>query len=411
MKISACRSCASSELWPVLSLGDTPLANSYLLPAALSEPEPRFPLDLVLCPRCSLLQITETVPPEVLFRDYLYFSSFSDTMQKHAADLARRLTAELGLGPSSLAAEVASNDGYLLQHYLGAGVPVLGIEPARNIAERARQRGIRTIDEFFGAEQAQKIADGGERADVIHAHNVLAHVADLNGFVEGFRRLLAPNGVVVNESPYIGPFLEHVEYDTIYHEHLCYYSLTALDALFRAHDLVIVNAEKIAIHGGSLRIFARHAAHPDARPGPAVQALLAEEEAWGVRTRAPYERFAQQVERVRREVRAKIRELRQQGKRVAAYGAAAKGSTLLNTIGLEAGDIEFVCDRSPYKQGRVMPGVHIPIVSADELAARQPDYCLLLAWNFADEILQQQRAFREKGGKFILPLPEVKVVG
>jgi SAM-dependent methyltransferase len=408
VKITACRACGCGELEPVVSLGDTPLANSYLRPESLSEPEPRFPLDLVRCPRCSLVQITETVPPEVLFRDYLYFSSFSDTMLQHARELTARLTRELGLGPGSLAAEVASNDGYLLQNYLAAGVPVLGIEPAHNVAERARQRGVRTIDEFFGADLARQLASQGERADVIHANNVLAHVADLNGFVEGFRLLLGPNGVVVSESPYIGPFLERVEYDTIYHEHLCYYSLTTLDRLFRSHGLVIVEAERLAIHGGSLRIFARH--EGQAQQGESVRALLAEEAAWGVLSSAPYERFARQVERVRREVHEMVRRLRSEGKRVAAYGAAAKGSTLLNTVNLGPDDLEFVCDRSPHKQGRLMPGVHIPIVSAEELARRQPDYCLLLAWNFADEILVQQAEYRRKGGQFIVPLPEVKVI-
>lgn len=404
-----CRACGHHGLVPIVSLGETPLANSYLLPEDLVQPEPRFALDLVRCPRCTLVQITETVPPEVLFRNYLYFSSFSDTMLRHAQAIADRMVTSLGLGPQSLAAEVASNDGYLLQNYRRAGVPVLGIEPALNIARQAEERGVRTIADFFGEALATRLAASGEQADVIHANNVLAHVADLNGFVEGFRRFLKPSGVVVSESPYLKPFLDHAEFDTVYHEHLCYYSLTALDALFRSHGLVIEDAEPVAIHGGSMRIFARHQAA--ARPTERVQRLLADEQAWGVADEAPYRAFADHVARIRRDVVRVVRDLRAQGKTVAAYGAAAKGSTLLNTTGLGVGDLDFVCDRSPHKQGRVMPGVHVPIVSADELATRRPDYCLLLAWNFADEIMRQQAAYVQAGGRFILPLPDVTIVG
>lgn len=384
------------------------LANSYLRPEQLSEPEPTFPLDLVRCRACQLVQITCTVPPEVLFRDYLYLSSFSTTMLKHAETLVTRLVAERGLGPGSLAAEVASNDGYLLQYYAQAGVPVLGIEPARNVAEIARGKGVRTVDEFFDAELAARLCDEGLGADVIHANNVLAHVADLNGFVEGFRILLKADGVVVSESPYLGEFLRHVEFDTIYHEHLCYYSLTALVNLFRRHGLEIEHCEHLPIHGGSLRIFARHPAV--ARPTKQVAELLASEQAWGVDRDEPYRTFAAGVERVKQEVVTLVRSLRAQGKTVAAYGAAAKGTVLLNACGLTADDLAFVCDKNPLKQGRLMPGVHVPIVSPDQLAAGTADYCLILAWNVADEIRREQSAFTARGGKFIVPIPTVQVV-
>jgi SAM-dependent methyltransferase len=391
-----------------VSLGDMPLANSYLRPEDLAKPEAKFPLDLVRCTSCELVQITCTVPPEVLFRDYLYLSSCSNTMLEHAETLVTRLIRERGLGPNSLAAEVASNDGYLLQYYVRAGVPVLGIEPARNVAEIARSNGVRTVDEFFGALLATQLREQGHAANVIHANNVLAHVADLNSFVEGFRILLAPDGVVVSESPYLADFLRKVEFDTIYHEHLCYYSLTALMHLFRRHDLEIEDCEMLPIHGGSMRIFARHA--KAARPSERVAKLLDEEQRWGVATDAPYNAFADGISRVTAKVIALVRQLRSEGKRVCAYGAAAKGTILLNACGLGAADIEFVCDRNPLKQGRLMPGAHVPIVDPSQLLASNPDYCLLLAWNVADEIRRSHAAWAARGGRFIVPIPDVEVL-
>ncbi len=409
MTLATCRSCGTSPLESIVSLGIVPLANSFLKPDDLARPEPRYPLDLVRCSRCALVQITEVVPPEVLFRDYLYFSSYSTTMLEHARSLVDRLVRERDLGPQHLAVEVASNDGYLLQYYKQAGVPVLGIEPARNVAAVAeRERGVRTISEFFGEPLACKLVAEGQRADVIHANNVLAHVADLNGFVEGFRILLSDDGVVISESPYLRPFLEHVEFDTIYHEHLYYYSLTALDCLFRRHGLIIVDCEPIAIHGGSLRIFACR--EGQVQVTPRVKVLLDEEARWGVDKAAPYAQFASNVERVKRVTTILVHQLKAEGKRVCAYGAAAKGTVLLNTTGLGKADLDFVCDRSPHKQGRLMPGVHVPIVPAERLAAERPDYCLLLSWNFADEILQQQAEYHAKGGRFIIPIPNVRIL-
>jgi len=403
-----CRSCDGVEFYPVVSLGDTPLANALLGADDLLSAEDRFPLVVVGCRGCSLVQITETVPPERLFRHYAYFSSFSDTMLDHASRLVSSLVAERSLGAGSLAMEVASNDGYLLQQYLSRGVPVLGIEPAQNIAAVARDRGIDTITEFFGAATAASLAAGGRFADVLHAHNVLAHVPDLRGFVEGVRLVLAPAGIAVIEVPYVKELLDRCEFDTIYHEHLSYFSLTALDRLWRAGGLRIVNVERVAIHGGSLRLFIEH--DRGQAPSPAVAALLAEEEGWGVREAATYAQFGERVAALGRELTATLRRLKDEGARIAAYGAAAKGSTLLNVFGLDGSLIDFVVDRSPHKQGRYMPGVHLPIYPPAHLLATQPEYVLLLSWNVADEVLTQQAEYRGRGGHFIVPVPTVRIV-
>ncbi|HEX8557334.1 MAG TPA: class I SAM-dependent methyltransferase [Pyrinomonadaceae bacterium] len=406
-----CRACGQEGLKVVLSLGRTPLANALLSEAQLGEPEETYPLDLAFCPGCSLVQITETVPPETLFREYFYLSSFSETMVRHAEKIAARLVAERALGPGSLVVEVASNDGYLLQFYKRAGVPVLGVEPATNIARVAEEeRGVPTLCDFFGAELAARLAAEGRRADVIHANNVLAHVADLNGVVEGFARLLKDDGVAVIEAPYVKEMIDGVEFDTIYHEHLCYFSLTALDRLFRRHGLLIKDVELLPIHGGTLRIFAgRDAGGGGARSG-AVARLLEEERAWGVDREEFYAGFGAKVERLRQDLVSLLRRLKAEGKRVAVYGASAKGSTLLNYFRLGGDVLDFVADRSTVKQGRYTPGTRLLISPPDRLLEEMPDYCLLLTWNFADEILEQQREYRERGGRFIIPIPEVRVV-
>ncbi len=404
-----CRSCGSPDLRLILSLGHTPLANALLTAEQLGAPEPVYPLDVVFCSNCALVQITETVPPEVLFSDYLYFSSFSDTMLKHAEALADELTQARGLGAESLVVEIASNDGYLLQFYKQRGVPVLGIEPAANIARAAEaERGIPTLCEFFGAELGQRLRAEGQQADVIHAHNVLAHVADLNGVVQGIAALLKPDGVAVIEVPYVKDLIDHREFDTIYHEHLCYFSLTALDRLFARYGLVIADVRRVPIHGGSLQI---HAMRADAAVrSAAVQTLLAEEAAWGVDDFAFYAGFACAIEALRADLRTLLGSLKAQGKALAAYGASAKGSTLLNYCGIGAETLDFVADRSTYKQGRYTPGTHLPIVAPATLLQEQPDYVLLLTWNFADEILDQQAEYRRRGGQFIIPIPQVRVV-
>jgi SAM-dependent methyltransferase len=406
---TSCRSCGGSGLELVLSLGTTPLANSLVRDPGQGA-EPRYPLDLVFCPTCTLVQITETVPPEELFSEYLYFSSFSDTMLAHARELVGRFTSTCRLGPTSLAMEIASNDGYLLQYYRNAGIPVLGIEPARNVAKVAvEERGIPTLAEFFDLALAKRLCAEGKRADIVHANNVLAHVADLNGFVAGIRELLKPEGIAALEFPYLGDMIDRCEFDTIYHEHLCYYSLGALKHLFERHGLKIVEVERIPIHGGSLLLQASRAESARAT-GPSVAALLAEEHSRGMVSIDFYRAFARRVFELKDELVALLGRLKRDGKRIAAYGAAAKGSTLLNVFGIGTETLDFVADRSTYKQGRYMPGVRIPIVAPERLREAMPDYTLLLTWNFADEIFRQQAEYRRLGGRFIVPLPEVRIV-
>lgn len=404
---TTCRSCGFADLTTVLDLGRTPLANSLLTAEQLDRPEPAYPLDLAFCPRCTLAQITETVPPEDLFRDYLYFSSFSDTMLRHARELVGRLVVERQLDAGSLAVEIASNDGYLLQYYRDAGVPVLGVEPARNIARVAEEKGIPTVAEFFGLEVAQGLAREGRQADVIHANNVLAHVANLNGVVAGIATLLKPTGVAVVETPYVKDLIDHTEFDTIYHEHLCYYSLTALDHLFRRHGLAVVDVERLPIHGGSLRV---SMGHQGVEPAARVRAMLREEESWGVGDAAFYAGFGAKVARLRDDLCSLLASLKADGRRIAAYGASAKGSTLLNYCGIGRETLEYVVDRSTVKQGHYTPGTHLPIYGPEKLLDDRPNDVLLLTWNFADEILEQQAAYRRGGGRFVIPIPAPRVV-
>ena len=401
-----CRSCGHGDLDLVLSLGRTPLANALLAENQLQQPEDTYPLDLVFCPQCSLVQITETVPPERLFAHYLYFTSFSDTMVQYARELAARVVSSRHLDAGSLVVELASNDGYLLQFYRDAGVPVLGIEPATNIAEEARRKGIRTMDRFFGSELASELKSQGMLADVVHANNVLAHVADLNGFVGGIATILKPEGVAIIEVPYVRTMVEALEFDTIYHEHLCYFSLTALDALFARHGLHLVDVETLPIHGGTLRI----SVQPRGAPSEAVRTMLEDERKLGMDRFEFYARFGDRVRALRNDLRSMLEDLKRSQKSLAAYGASAKGSTLLNFMGIGSETLDFVVDRSTVKQGLYTPGTHLPILPPAAVLDRKPDYLLLLVWNFEAEVLRQQEAYRQQGGKFIIPVPQPKVV-
>ncbi|HPU33042.1 MAG TPA: class I SAM-dependent methyltransferase [Phycisphaerae bacterium] len=407
MKIAtACRSCGGTNLTRVLDLGRTALADRLLTEAMLAEEEPVFPLTVWYCSACSLVQIREQVAPEILFGDlYQYFSSFSDALLRHSRDNAERLIEQRRLGPGSLVVELASNDGYMLKNFKAWGIPVLGIDPAPGPAKAAIAAGIDTMMTFFTRDLARQLRSEGRAADVIIANNVLAHVPDLNGFVEGIGILLKEDGVAVIEAPYVKDLIEHCEFDTIYHQHLCYFSISALRHLFARHGLHLNHVMHLPIHGGSLRLFVEK--RP--APSPQLQAMLEAEVAAGVVTPEYYLDFAKRVEAIKTDLLNLLKELKANGKRIAAYGAAAKGCTLLNYTGIGPETLDFVVDRNIHKHGRYMPGRHVPIRPVEQLLTEMPDYTLLLAWNFADEIISQQAAYVQRGGRFIVPVPTPRV--
>ena len=401
-----CRSCGAAGLETVLDLGSTPLADRMPPASQADTPEPRFPLEVAFCPECSLLQILETVDPAMLFdADYPYFSSFSRFLLEHSRDNVLEIIERRGLGPGSLVVELASNDGYLLRNYVEKGVPVLGIDPVPALCEAAEKIGVRSRAEFFGLEVARKLVAEGFRADVIHGNNVLAHVADTNGFVAGIAALLKDDGLAVIEFPYVRDLIDHCEFDTIYHEHLCYFSATAVDKLLRRHGLFLNDVRRLPLHGGSLRLYI---GKQDA-PNDAVTGLLAEERALGLDAIGYYREFSERVEDLREQLLDLLHGLKTAGRSFAAYGAAAKGSTLINYVGIGNDILDFVADKNVHKQGRLMPGQRIPIVAAEEIAARRPDYVLLLPWNLESEILAQEQAYRDAGGKFIIPVPSPRI--
>jgi SAM-dependent methyltransferase len=384
-----------------------PHSDGLLTEGQLAEPEPKYPLELAFCPYCTLVQILETVSPDVLFgSDYPYYSSFSDTWVEHARRHALELMESRSLSEQRLVVEIASNDGYLLKHFAERGIPVLGIDPAPGPAQAAIEIGVPTRQAFFGADLGRELRSEGKVADVIVANNVLAHVADTNGFVEGLRILVATDGLVTIEVPYVRDLIALGEFDTIYHQHLCYFSLRSLDVLFRRHGLYINDVRRLTTHGGSLRIYV------ESREGtqPTVSRLLGEEGELAMDRLDHYRAFAHRVHDIRRMIRELVENLVAGGKRIAAYGAAAKGTIMLNYVGLGPDLVRYVVDRNVHKQGRYVPGVRLPIHGPEYLMEDRPDYLIILPWNLTDEITAQQADYRAAGGQFIVPIPEPRIL-
>ena len=406
-EVKFCRICGRGGLYKFLDLGSTPLANSFLK-TGKEKDEPAYPLNVLFCGKCGLVQLGYIVPPERMFLDYIYFSSTSDTMRAHFARLADEVL-ERFTKPGSLVVEVASNDGVLLRNMLGKGVRILGVEPATNIAEVANKAGVETLNEFFNSTTAARIAADRGRARVVLANNVFAHIPDLHDFVKGLDALMEKDGVAVIEVPYLADMYEKREFDTIYHEHLAYISLKPLVHLFGGHSMEIFDVKRVPVHGGTIRIYVQRKGGPN-RGGEEVGELLALEERMGLHAKPAYDRFARDVEELRKELTGLLKKLRSEGKRVVGYGAPAKGNTLLNYFHIGRDLLEYTVDKSPYKVGMFTPGTKLPVYDVSRILSDRPDYVLILAWNFSDEIIRQQSAYHKSGGHFIIPVPSPKIV-
>jgi len=406
---SGCRFCGAALEHTFVDLGASPLAQSFLSREQLTQMEPFYPLHVYVCGKCFLVQLQEFVAPENIFSDYLYFASYSDSWLAHAKAYTDLMVERFSINEKSLVVEIASNDGYLLQYFVEKRVPVLGVEPAANVAAVAVQKGIPSLVKFFNSDAARELAAKGQRADLLLGNNVLAHVPDINNFVAGMKILLSPTGVITMEFPHLMRLMAENQFDTIYHEHFSYFSFLAVERIFASHRLTLFDVQELPTHGGSLRIFARHTEDASKLVGPRVTELRAREESAGFHQLETYSRFAEQVKETKRKLLEFLIQAKQNGKKIAAYGAAAKGNTLLNYCGVRTDFIDYVVDRSPYKQGKVLPGVRIPIYAPEHIQETRPDYLLILPWNLKDEIIKNNAYLREWGGQFVVPIPEVKV--
>jgi C-methyltransferase C-terminal domain/Putative zinc binding domain/Methyltransferase domain len=408
--LPSCRFCAAPLRHTFVDLGMSPLCESYVPAERLGAMEPFYPLHARICERCLLVQLEEFVAPEEIFTEYAYFSSYSDSWVAHAGGYVEMAVERFGLGPDSLVVELASNDGYLLQHVVERGIPALGIEPAANVAEAARERGIETVVEFFGRELAARLVAEGRRADLLAANNVMAHVPDLNDFVGGMEPLLSPDGVVTIEVPHLVRLVEDNQYDTIYHEHFSYFSFLTAGRVLSAHGLDVFDVDELATHGGSLRLYAQRRSTGRRRVTSRVEALAERERALGFDTLDGHGGFAARVEETKWSLLEFLIERRREGKRVAGYGAPGKGNTLLNYCGIRTDLLDFTVDRNPYKQGQFLPGTHIPIRHPEALEQARPDFILILPWNLKEEIVAQLSYTREWGARCVVPIPEVEVL-
>jgi hypothetical protein len=404
-----CRFCAAPLTTTFVDLGMSPLCESFLQAAAINHMEPFYPLHVFVCEKCLLVQLEEFVAPDAIFSEYAYFSSYSDSWVEHARKYVENVSARIGLDGNSSVAEIASNDGYLLQHFVKRGVPVLGIEPAANVAKVAIDKGVPTTVRFFGVNTATDLARDPGRMDLIVGNNVLAHVPNINDFVGGLPILLKSSGTVTMEFPHLVQLMEGNQFDTVYHEHFSYLSLLAVQAIFQSHGLRVYDVEELKSHGGSLRIYACHTgAKQETRPS--VPALIAREESYGLRKLETYTRFTEQVIQTKHKLLEFLIGARREGKRVAGYGAPGKGNTLLNYCGIRTDFLEYTVDRNPYKHGKFLPGTHIPIFAPEKIRETRPDYVLILPWNLRDEVMGQLSYIREWGGRFVVPIPTTEVL-
>ncbi len=408
--VTGCRACGGRLSVTMADLGLQPPSNAFLTSMSEARDEKRYPLRAKVCESCKLVQLDYDVAPEELFRNYVYFSSYSDQWLAHAKQYCQMALSRFVLGPHSLIVELASNDGYLLKNFVKLGIPVLGIDPSDTVAAAAEKIGVPTLVEFFGETLARALAREGRSADLIIGNNVLAHVPRLNDFVAGIAALLKSAGTATIEFPHVLKLIEQVEFDTIYHEHYSYFSLYAIEQVFGRHGLRIHDVEELPTHGGSLRIFASHGARAEVRDSDRLRNLRARETAAGLSGLDAYSRFAEQVEACRRSLLEFLAQAKREGKTVAAYGAAAKGNTLLNYCAVTRDDISMVADRNPHKQSKFLPGTHIPVVAPEQLMHAVPDYVLVLPWNLQEEITLQLDAIRTWGGRFVIPVPEARVL-